>query len=253
MYLGLPLEYKKLPHYFDAHNLSAETDAKNSIMENFLKHHKVKSVLDLTCGTGSQVFFLKNLGYDVTGSDFSPALLKIARKKAQQANVKIDFIDGDMRKLKLGEFDACITMFNAIGHLNKSGFAKTIKNVHRNLKNNGIYIFDIFNLEAINEKNIHNFAMQTSKIIDKTQILQSQISTINKAAGLLSSYNSYISQTQNKKPKIFKNKFTLQIYKAEEIKKMLIKNGFRSAEFYALDGSKFIEDKSMNILTIAQK
>ncbi len=253
MNLGLPLEYKKLPHYFDAHNISDETEAKNSVMENFLQHHKVKTVLDLTCGTGSQVFFLKNLGYDVVGSDFSPALLKIARKKAQQANVKIDFIDGDIRKSKLGEFDACITMFNAIGHLNKSGFAKTIKNVHRNLKNNGIYIFDIFNLEAINEKNIHSFATQNSKMIDETQILQSQISTIDKAKGLLTSYDSYISQTQNKKPKIFKNKFTLQIYKAEEIKKMLIKNGFKNVEFYALDGSKFNKEKTINILAIAQK
>lgn len=253
MNLGLPLEYKKLPLFFDAHNLSDETDTKNSVMEKFLQHHKVKSVLDLTCGTGSQVFFLKNLNYNVIGSDFSPALLKIARKKAHQTNLKIDFIDGDMRKLKLGEFDACITMFNAIGHLNKNDFTKTIKNIHRNLKNNGIYIFDIFNLEAINEENIHNFTMQTSKIIDKTQILQSQISTINKAKGLLTSYDNYISQTQNNKPKIFNNKFSLQIYKAEEIKKVLIKNGFKNVEFYALDGSKFIKNKSMNILTIAQK
>ena len=32
--LGLPLEYQQIPEYFDAHNLSAETEANNAVIES---------------------------------------------------------------------------------------------------------------------------------------------------------------------------------------------------------------------------
>jgi 2-polyprenyl-3-methyl-5-hydroxy-6-metoxy-1,4-benzoquinol methylase len=33
----------------------------------------------MTCGTGSQVFYLADRGYEVIGSDFSPALIEQAQ------------------------------------------------------------------------------------------------------------------------------------------------------------------------------
>lgn len=107
--LGLPLEYKKLPEFFDAHNIGDDTELKNSVVEKLLKKHGTKTVFDLTCGTGSQVLFLAKRGYEVVGSDFSPELLKIARKKAREAKLNLKFIDGDMRNIQVGKFDAAIT------------------------------------------------------------------------------------------------------------------------------------------------
>ncbi len=100
--LGLPLEYKKLPEFFDAHNIGDDTDEKNAAIEKFLKKYKVKTVLDLTCGTGSQVFFLAKSEYEIVGADFSPDLLKIAREKAKKEKLDLKFIDGDMRSIKVG-------------------------------------------------------------------------------------------------------------------------------------------------------
>ena len=115
--LGLPIEYQQLPEYFDSHNINEQTDAKNALVERLLKEQKVKTVLDMTCGTGSQMFYLAVRGYEVVGSDFSPALLDRARSKAKEMNRNIIFIDGDIRKVNAGKFDAVITIFNAIGHL----------------------------------------------------------------------------------------------------------------------------------------
>jgi ubiquinone/menaquinone biosynthesis C-methylase UbiE len=97
--LGLPIEYQQMPEYFDAHSINeqAEAEAKNALIEKLLKEQKVKTVLDMTCGTGSQVFYLAERGYEVIGSDFSPALLDMARAKAKKLNRNITFIDGDMR------------------------------------------------------------------------------------------------------------------------------------------------------------
>ena len=108
--LGLPIEYQQMPEYFDAHNINEQTKAKNALIKRLLKEQNVQTVLDMTCGTGSQVFYLSNHGFAIIGSDFSPVLLDIARAKAKEMDRNITFIDGDMRTVKIGKFDAIITI-----------------------------------------------------------------------------------------------------------------------------------------------
>ena len=178
--LGLPIEYQQLPEYFDSHNINEQTDAKNALIERLLKEQKVKTVLDMTCGTGSQVFYLNERGYEVIGNDFSPALLDIARGKAKDKNRTITFIDGDMRSVKVGKFDAVITIFSAIGHLSKTDFEITLKNIGDNLKDEGIYIFDIFNLQAITDEIIDDFVMDIEKVVNGVKIHNVQHSEIDR-------------------------------------------------------------------------
>src|SRR5262245_54697468 len=104
--LGLPFAYQVQPEFFDALNINDDTPKKNATIERLLKSNKVKTVLDFTCGTGSQVFFLAKQGYECTGVDFSPAPLKMAREKALQEKMDIQWIDGDMRTSRVGQFDA---------------------------------------------------------------------------------------------------------------------------------------------------
>ena len=251
--LGLPLEYKKLPEFFDVHNIDSDTELKNSVVEKLLKKYGTKDVLDLTCGTGSQVLFLAKRGYEIVGSDFSPDLLKIARKKAKEAKLNLRFIDGDMRTIQVGKFDAAITMFNAVGHLTKAGFEKAMRNVNKNLKDGGIYVFDILNLEAMTDEVVSNFSMYKHKKFNDIQLHSVQCSTIDRRNGFLTSYDHHILQKKADKPTRINNKFSLQIYSAKELREMLARCGFKTLEQYDIDGSKFLEKKSLSILTIAQK
>ncbi|HAT1867348.1 class I SAM-dependent methyltransferase [Legionella pneumophila] len=251
--LGLPLEYQKMPEYFDAHNISEETEAKNALIEKLLRKQNVKSVLDMTCGTGSQVFYLAKRGYDVVGSDFNPALLAIARKKAKALNRNIVFIDGDMRELQAGKFDAVITIFNAIGHLTKADFERALQNIHANLKEDGVYIFDIFNLQAITDDIIDDFAMDIENIVNGDHIRNIQHSEIDREKGLLTSHDRYIISKEHGEQKTYTNSFSLQIYTAEELQTTLKHSGFEIINQYDMDGNDFIADKSLNILTVARK
>ena len=251
--LGLPLEYQQMPEYFDAHNVSEETDAKNAVIERLLKKQNIRTVLDMTCGTGSQVFYLNQLGYQITGSDFSPALLEQARKRAKEQKIDLTFIDGDMRDLHVGQFDAVITMFNAVGHISKFDFAKTMQNIHGNLKDGGVYIFDIFNLSAITDDVINSFNMDIQTTKDDTRIHNQQHSEIDRENRLLTSHDHYIITKRGCKPEIYTNSFSLQIYTADELKEMLEQNSFEVLHQYDLYGNEFIADKSLNILTVARK
>ena len=66
--------------------------AINALLEKILKEHQVATVLDLTCGTGSQVFWLQEKGFEIVGSDISQSMLKIAKQKAKLKQLKIMLI-----------------------------------------------------------------------------------------------------------------------------------------------------------------
>src|SRR5262245_7074259 len=127
-----PSHYNKDAEHYDIFNEESSLAINRSI-QRVLKKHNVKTVLDLTCGTGSQVSWLTKHGFTAVGSDFNSNMLKIAKNKAKKEKLEIEFVKDDMRKARLGKFDTVITIFNAIGHLTKSDFAKTIRNVHENL------------------------------------------------------------------------------------------------------------------------
>lgn len=251
--LGLPIEYQEFPEYFDSHNINEETNNKNEVIEKLLRKQNIKSVLDITCGTGSQVFYLAERGYEIIGNDFSPGLIKIAREKAVQLNLDISFVDGDMRDVKLGKFDAVISIFSAIGHLNKTDFEIALQNIYSNINDEGLYVFDIFNLQALTDEVIKSFVMDIEKTINSVKIHNIQHSEVDRDEGRLISHDQYTIFRKDCEPEKLKNSFALQIYRADELKEILSRNGFDIASQYDMDGNEFIPEKSLNILIVARK
>jgi 2-polyprenyl-3-methyl-5-hydroxy-6-metoxy-1,4-benzoquinol methylase len=245
-------------HYdYDADNYDAfnEKNSKqiNQTIENILKKYKVKTVLDLTCGTGSQVFWLAKRKYDVTGSDINANMLKVARNKARTEKLDVELLEGDMRTIQVGKFDSAITIFNAIGHLTKLDFEITMRNIRNNLNNGGLYIFDIFNLSYLmKDNNITKLTIDWQSVTDDAKIRTIQYSTIDNN-GILASYTTSYRQKGSSQPKESTEAQTLQVYKARQLKEMLHRNGFKVLNQCEIDGSKFIENKTDRILTIAKK
>lgn len=251
----IPSWYDKDSEFEELFHKDTENEKiTNRTIEKILKKYKVKSVLDLTCGTGSQVFYLLKHGFEVTGSDISTGMLKIAKRKAIQEKIKIKFLRGDMRTIKVGTFDAAITIFNAIGHLTKAGFEKAIRNIHKNLKKGGIYIFDIINLNYVLDKNnIMKMSLERIETIDDIKVRELQHSIIDNS-GILTSYTLFYTQKDRQTPKTAsKGINTLQLYTADELRKMLANNGFKVLIQCGIDGSKFFEKKTERIVTVARK
>jgi SAM-dependent methyltransferase len=66
--------------------------------------------IDLGCGSGTHSLTLARRGWQVTGVDFAPRAIRLARKKARQANLPVQFITGDVTRLDgvIGMFDLAI-------------------------------------------------------------------------------------------------------------------------------------------------
>jgi len=55
--------------------------------------------LDLGCGTGTTSVYMASKGWQVTGVDFIPRPIRVARAKAASAGESVDFLVGDVTRL----------------------------------------------------------------------------------------------------------------------------------------------------------
>jgi ubiquinone/menaquinone biosynthesis C-methylase UbiE len=93
-------------------------------------------VLDVACGTGNATLPAAKTGARVTGLDFAPGLLDIARERAADAMVEIDFVEGDAQKLPFDDssFDRVVSTF---GHMFAPDHRRTADEMKRVLRGSG--------------------------------------------------------------------------------------------------------------------
>ena len=76
-----------------------------------------KSVLDLCCGPGRCSIALAKKGFTVTGVDRTKFLLDKARTRARAADLKIEWVQADMRDfVRPNSFDLVLSMFKSFGY-----------------------------------------------------------------------------------------------------------------------------------------
>ncbi len=68
------------------------------VME-FIANHPPGKALDLGCGTGTNAITLARHGWQVTGVDFAPRAIEMARRKAAAARMDITFLVADVSDL----------------------------------------------------------------------------------------------------------------------------------------------------------
>ena len=112
--------FDRIAEYYDVLHDDVDYPAECNLLERvfsrFLESRTV-TILDLGCGTGNHALELASRGYQVTGIDASPGMVRVARKKAR-GRTKAAFVRADMRRFDLGRrFDAAICMDGAFTHL----------------------------------------------------------------------------------------------------------------------------------------
>lgn len=96
---------------YDENPFTAHTEAEVDFFLSLFPLSKGATVLDVGCGTGRHAVELAKRGFRVTGVDFSPEMLRVARGKAAVEGVAVEFVEADARTLDLGRsFDAAICL-----------------------------------------------------------------------------------------------------------------------------------------------
>ena len=73
----------------------------------FIETHQPGRAIDIGCGTGTNVITLARAGWRVTGVDFAPRAITLARRKAKRAGIRANLSVNDATTLKgiAGPFD----------------------------------------------------------------------------------------------------------------------------------------------------
>lgn len=82
---------------------------------------KSERVLELGCGTGHKLIPIAADGHPSVGLDLSRDMLTEARRKADERGVSVEWQQGNMRDIDLGdEFDLIFIAANALLHLHEA-------------------------------------------------------------------------------------------------------------------------------------
>ncbi len=78
----------------------------------FIRDHEPGRAIDIGCGTGTNVVTLARAGWTVTGVDFAPHAIKLARQKVARADVQAELSVQDATKLEgiAGPFDFALDL-----------------------------------------------------------------------------------------------------------------------------------------------
>ena len=108
-----------------------------------------KTILDLGCGTGKHDLCFAGENFEVTGVELSENMTIAANKCLQSdtvANLKLKFIKGDIRSIRLAEkFDAITSLFHVLNYqTTNEDLRATLRTIKDHLKDDGKFICDFW-------------------------------------------------------------------------------------------------------------
>ncbi len=109
------------------------------------------SILDCTCGIGTQALPLAAKGFRVTGTDLSGRSIERARAEAEARGLAAEFHQADVRDIpELGEFDAVISCDNSLPHLlTDEDLGLALTSIRRRLHPGGLLLATIRDYDQI--------------------------------------------------------------------------------------------------------
>ncbi|CAG7600024.1 tRNA 5-carboxymethoxyuridine methyltransferase [Paenibacillus solanacearum] len=105
------------------------------------------TMLDCSCGIGTQAIGLAQRGYQVTATDISPVSVERARQEAAARGLKVNFGVADFRSLEQtvsGVFDVVLSADNAIPHLlTDEDYHAAASNLYSKVRDGGLVLITI--------------------------------------------------------------------------------------------------------------
>jgi len=241
------IEYFNSRKFVDDKTTPGEAD----FLENVLPLKPPARILDLCCGYGRHCFELASRGYEVIGIDLSYELLLIAERIRSTRNLEqVRFIQGSMCDLPLliGEqlFDAVICMDCSFGILSDEGNAKTLLNINRSLKRNGLLFLQVGNREYF-----LNRPEKENRIRKGNKEYISRVWIDNMSKRMFGEW--FIFEHGKKIHEVVDRDQGCRLYTCSELKKLLRDTGFEVHSIYCDFSEGSFKSNSQQMLVASQK
>lgn len=123
---------------------------------DFSKRHlpaTTERILELACGTGALACEFAKEGYDVTALDLSEEMLSVASERAQENEVSVQFVQGDMMDLsEVGTYEAITCFSDSLCYMaDREAVQQVFDSVSQALEDEGTFIFDVHSIFQVDE------------------------------------------------------------------------------------------------------
>lgn len=119
---------------------------REGFFRDLFLERNVRRILDCACGTGKDLVMFHNMGFDVQGSDLSPAMLTIAEHNLLEASAKVPIFQASFCELPnnlIGQFNAVVCLTNSINEiLDDTEVVKALRSMRTVLQDGGIIVLD---------------------------------------------------------------------------------------------------------------
>lgn len=210
----------------------AELEREGLNLRRYLRPHNVQTVLDASCGPGTQAIALARLGFTVTAADPSPRLLERARQHAAQYDVadQITFIESDFQNLhhKLdGPFDAVLTKGSAIPHLiHDHQIEETLLIFFELLRPGGLLLIGMRDFEPLLEDR-PRFVPGRVHDEPEEQVITFDIWDWNDGPPVTVTFNSFIVRGSDDAYRVTRHPVVFRALTADEVQVVASEVGFR--------------------------
>ncbi len=134
-------DFDCLSNLYDSIMKNNDIDAWSTYVVNILNEHFTKSNnvsgVDVGCGTGIFTKAISDNGFNVVGVDTSVSMLNVA------SNRNCNVLLGNVTTLKGFKVDFITAINDVINYVKQKDLQKTFNSVNNNLKDGGLFIFDI--------------------------------------------------------------------------------------------------------------
>ena len=206
---------------------------------------KGSSVLDAGCGPGRISVELAAKGLDVTGVDIIQSELDAAKDSADAEGVKLDLINCDLRSFKSQKkFDCAINLYTSFGYCDtiEEDF-QILKNIADSLRDNGFFI-----LECTSRETAILYFTDGEWFERSGLTVLTQFSVEGAWEGLRSKWTII-----NRDGQRIEHEFVQRLYSAIELKRMMIRAGFNSVEFYGNYDFSPYNEHAKTMVIVAKK
>ena len=218
------------------------SDAEVALLVKLLGLDSPLRILDLACGFGRHTNRLAALGHVMTGMDYMPGFLALAREQAKRMGVQVDYCQGDMRRIDFQDaFDRVLLLFTSFGYFSDGENERVLQQMAAALKPGGILLFDIPNRDTFLKD------LPPADVIEKDGDLLINRFSFDALTGRFHNRRIVIRKGIRKdKP------FSIRLYNATEICRLLKGAGLVDAKLLNGDGQP-LSSTSRRIVVIASK
>ena len=214
--------YKELAKYYDLiyswKNYEEEVERIKELIKEY-KKSEGKRLLDVGCGTGKHLEYLKN-DYSCVGMDLNDEMVAIAKQNIKEVKfMQADMIDFDLKS----KFDIILCMFSSVGYVKTySNLARTIVNFSNHLEKGGVII-----IEPWFTKSTYMVGYPGMTTYDGEDIKIARLNTTKIENELSLMEMHYLIVEKNEDVKYFVDRHELGLFEVEKFLDIMIKAGLK--------------------------